>query len=148
MMRNNGYKQSFIESHKVTVREVVIIASMIEKETANNVESFTISSVIYNRLTDPSEYPFLNIDATLVYALGGRTELTSQDKQIDSPYNTYKEKGLPPGPISNPSQNSLAAALQPEDTKYHYYAYNPATEEHHFTKNYKDHLDFLASLRN
>ena len=148
MMRNNGYKQSFIESHKVTVREVVIIASMIEKETANNVESFTISSVIYNRLTDPSEYPFLNIDATLVYALGGRTELTSQDKEIDSPYNTYKEKGLPPGPISNPSQNSLAAALQPEDTKYHYYAYNPATEEHHFTKNYKDHLDFLASLRN
>lgn len=148
MMRNNGYKQSFIESHKVTVREVVIIASMIEKETANNPESFIISSVIYNRLTDPSEYPFLNIDATLVYALGGRTELTNQDKEIDSPYNTYKEKGLPPGPISNPSQNSLAAALQPEDTKYHYYAYNPATEEHHFTKNYKDHLDFLASLRN
>ena len=148
MMRSNGYKKDFIESHKVTVREIVIIASMIEKETANNVESFTIASVIYNRLTDPNEYPFLNIDATLVYALGGRTELTNQDKEIDSPYNTYKEKGLPPGPISNPSQNSLAAALQPEDTKYHYYAYNPATEEHHFTKNYQDHLDFLASLRN
>lgn len=147
MMRNNGYKKDFIESRKVTVREIVIIASMIEKETANNVESFTISSVIYNRLTDPNEYPFLNIDATLVYALGGRTELTAQDKAIDSPYNTYKEKGLPPGPISSPSQNSLSAALQPEDTKYHYYAYNPATEEHHFTKNYKDHLDFLASLR-
>lgn len=147
MMRSNGYGKDFIEKNKVTVREVVIIASMIEKETAHNLESFTVSSVIYNRLSDPGEYPFLNIDATLVYALGGR-ELTAQDKTLDSPYNTYKEKGLPPGPISNPSQNSLAAALQPEDTNYHYYAYDPATEEHHFSKNYKDHLDFLESLKN
>ncbi len=120
---------------------------MIEKETANNLESFTVSSVIYNRLTNPGKYPYLNIDATLVYALGGRNELTAQDKTIDSPYNTYKEKGLVPGPISNPSQNSLAAALQPEETKYYYYAYNPATEEHHFSKNYDDHLDFLNSLK-
>ena len=146
MMRGNGYGKDFIEENKVTVREVVIIASMIEKETAHNLESFTVSSVIYNRLSDPGEYPFLNIDATLVYALGGR-ELTAQDKTLDSPYNTYKEKGLPPGPISNPSQNSLAAALQPEDTNYHYYAYDPATEEHHFSKNYDDHLDFLNSLK-
>ena len=146
MMRNNGYKKDFIEKNKFTVREVVIVASMIEKETANNVESFTIASVIYNRLTNPSKYPFLNIDATLVYALGGRTELTNQDKEINSPYNTYTEKGLIPGPISNPSQNSLAAALQPEDTKYHYYAYNPATEEHKFSNSYEEHLKFLESL--
>ena len=146
-MRSNGYNKAFIEKNKLTVREVVIIASMIEKETANNLESFTISSVIYNRLANPSKYPYLNIDATLVYALGGRTELTSQDKTIDSPYNTYKEKGLTPGPISNPSQNSLAAALQPEDTKYHYYAYNPATEEHKFSNSYEEHLKFLESLK-
>ena len=146
-LRKNGFSKAYIEEHKYTVREVVIVASMIEKETANNLESYTISSVIYNRLTNPGEFPYLNIDATLVYALGGRNELTAQDKEIDSPYNTYREKGLIPGPISNPSQNSLAAALQPEDTKYYYYAYNPSTEEHHFTKTYKDHLDFLAKLR-
>jgi UPF0755 protein len=146
-LRSNGYGKSYIEEHKFTVREVVIVASMIEKETANNLESFTVSSVIYNRLTNPGKYPYLNIDATLVYALGGRNELTAQDKTIDSPYNTYKEKGLIPGPISNPSQNSLVAALQPEETKYYYYAYNPATEEHHFSKNYDDHLDFLNSLK-
>ena len=146
MMRSNGYKKDFIEMNKFTVREVVIVASMIEKETANNVESFTIASVIYNRLTNPSKYPFLNIDATLVYALGGRTDLTNQDKEVDSPYNTYNRKGLIPGPISNPSQNSLAAALQPEDTKYHYYAYNPATEEHNFSNSYEEHLEFLDSL--
>ena len=146
-LRNNGYGKSYIEEHKFTVREVVIVASMIEKETANNAESFIVSSVIYNRLTNPGEYPFLNIDATLVYALGGRNELTAQDKEIDSPYNTYREKGLIPGPIASPSQNSLVAALQPEDTKYYYYAYNPATEEHKFSKTYKEHQDFLASLR-
>ena len=147
MLRSNGYKKDYIEKNKFTVREVVIVASMIEKETANNLESYTIASVIYNRLTNPSQYPYLNIDATLVYALGGRNELTAQDKTIDSPYNTYKYKGMIPGPISNPSQNSLAAALQPEDTNYHYYAYNPATEEHHFTNSYKEHQDFLASLK-
>ena len=146
-LRNNGYGKSYIEEHKFTVREVVIVASMIEKETANNAESFIVSSVIYNRLTNPGEYPFLNIDATLVYALGGRNELTAQDKTIDSPYNTYKEKGLIPGPIASPSQNSLVAALQPEDTKYYYYAYNPATEEHKFSKTYKAHQAFLESLR-
>ena len=146
-LRGNGYGKNYIEEHKFTVREVVIVASMIEKETANNAESFIVSSVIYNRLTNPGEYPFLNIDATLVYALGGRNELTAQDKTIDSPYNTYKEKGLIPGPIASPSQNSLVAALQPEDTKYYYYAYNPATEEHKFSKTYKEHQDFLASLR-
>ena len=145
-MRSNGYGKDYIEKNKFTIREVVIVASMIEKETANNPESFTIASVIYNRLCNASKYPFLNIDATLVYALGGRTKLTAQDKTIDSPYNTYTRKGLIPGPISNPSQNSLAAALQPEDTNYYYYALNPATGEHHFTKNYKDHQDFLASL--
>ena len=146
-LRGNGFGKNYIEEHKFTVREVVIVASMIEKETANNAESFIVSSVIYNRLTNPGEYPFLNIDATLVYALGGRNELTAQDKEIDSPYNTYREKGLIPGPIASPSQNSLVAALQPEDTKYYYYAYNPATEEHKFSKTYKEHQDFLESLR-
>ena len=145
-MRSNGYGKDYIEKNKYTIREVVIVASMIEKETANNAESFIISSVIYNRLCNASKFPFLNIDATLVYALGGR-ELTAQDKTIESPYNTYTKKGLIPGPISNPSQNSLAAALQPEDTDYYYYALNPATGEHHFTKTYKEHQDFLATLR-
>lgn len=147
-LRDRGYGKDYVESHKFTVREVVIVASMIEKESANNVESFTISSVIYNRLTNPAKYPYLNIDATLVYALGGRTDLTSQDTKMEHPYNTYNEKGLPPGPISNPSQNSLVAALQPENTQYYYYAYNPATEEHKFSKTLTEHEDFLDTLRN
>jgi UPF0755 protein len=138
-----------------TIRDVIIIASMIEKETANIPESFTISSVIYNRLNNSSEFPFLNIDATIVYALGGKSDLTEEDLKIDSPYNTYTNKGLPPGPISNPSQNSIAAALDPEETldengkriKYYYYALDPSTNEHHFSKTYKEHQAFLDSLK-
>ena len=130
-----------------TIREVVIIASMIEKESANDLESFTVSSVIYNRLSDPDAYPYLNIDATIVYALGGKSDLTEEDLKLDSPYNTYTNRGLPPGPISSPSQNSIAAALDPEDTGYYYYAFDPSTDEHHFSKTYAEHLAFLETLK-
>ena len=111
--RSHGYGEEYIEEHKMTVREVVIVASLIEKETAGNDESFTISSVIYNRLTNQAEWPYLNIDAALLYALGHKDVLTTEDLQVDSPYNTYTHTGLVPGPITNPGMNSLKAALQP-----------------------------------
>ena len=138
-----------------TIREIIIIASMIEKEAASTAESFTVSSVIYNRLEDPANYPYLNIDATIVYALGGKSDLTAEDLKIDHPYNTYTNKGLPPGAISNPSQNSIAAALTPEETldengkvvKYYYYALNPETNLHKFSKTLKEHQAFLDSLK-
>lgn len=145
-MRANGYGDSYIEEHKMTVREVVIVASLIEKETAANEESFTISSVIYNRLTNQAQWPYLNIDAALLYALGHKENLSTEDTQIDSPYNTYTNPGLIPGPITNPGLNSLKAALLPDDTGYYCYALNPETGRHHFTKTYQEHLNFLNSL--
>lgn len=146
MMKKHGYDQSYIDSHKMTIREVVIVASMIEKETSSVTESYTISSVIYNRLTNAASYPFLNIDATLVYALG-KNELTAEDKLIDSPYNTYTHEGLIPGPISNPGRSSLDAALDPEETKYYFYALDPEANAHRFFRTYQEHLDFLNSLK-
>ena len=128
------------------LREVIIIASMIERESANNAESFTVSSVIYNRLNKPYEYPYLNFDSTLVYALG-KSELTADDLKSDHPYNTHTNKGLPPGPISNPSQNSLAAALDPEQTDYHFFMFDPRANRHHFSETYQEHLEFIESLR-
>ena len=144
--RANGYGEDYIAEHTMTVREVVIVASLIEKETANNEESYTISSVIYNRLTNQAQWPYLNIDAALLYALGHKEALTNEDLQVDSPYNTYTHQGLVPGPITNPGLNSLKAALLPEDTGYYCYALNPETGEHHFTKTYAEHLAFLESL--
>ena len=95
-----GYDESYIEAHRMTIYDLVTVASMIEKETASAKESSTIASVIYNRLCDPANYPYLNIDATIVYALGGIDgALTYEDTQIDSPYNTYNRTGLPAGPI-------------------------------------------------
>ncbi len=147
MYRANGLSENYIASHKLTVREVVIVASMIEKETAYSGESRMIASVIYNRLTDPSDYPMLNIDATLIYILGKKT-LTSEDLLVDNPYNTYLYEGLPPGPISNPGIYSLKAALDPEDSKYYFYALDPTAEitSHRFFKTYKEHQAFLESL--
>lgn len=141
-----GYRQDYIDSHLFTIREIVIIASMVEKETANDAESYDVSSVIYNRLTNP-EYPLLNIDATIIYALGGNIDpetgktkpLTAADLKLDSPYNTYTNPGLIPGPISNPGRNSLDAALNPNVTKYHYYVFNPKTRVHMFAKDKAEH---------
>lgn len=140
-----GYEESYIQSNYLSVHDVVIIASMIERETAGSGESDIISSVIYNRLCDP-DYPYLNIDATIQYALGERkANLSLEDLEIDSPYNTYKNPGLPIGPISNPGLNSLKAALYPEDTDYFYYALD-VDGTHHFTSTYNEHQEFLASL--
>ena len=145
MMRKNGLSDDYIQSHAFTLREVVIIASMIEKETAGAAESYNISSVIYNRLTNPTNFPYLNIDAALVY-ITGNPDLTEADKAIDSPYNTYLYPGLIPGPICNPSRASLDAALDPAATGYYFYAYDPATASHHFSATYAEHQQFLESL--
>ena len=146
MMEDNGYDADYIDSHRLTIREIVTVASLIEKETASNSESPKIASVIYNRLTNAQAYPYLDIDATILYALGEhKEELTAEDLQIDSPYNTRNHQGLPPGPIANPGLASLQAALNPDDTTYHYYALDKETKRHHFSETYAEHEDFLES---
>ncbi len=109
------------ENIDMSIREVMIIASMIEREAKYDDERPTISSVIHNRLRSDS-FPHLQIDATVQYALPEWKEtLTSEDLKIDSPYNTYLCEGLPIGPISNPGLAAIRAALYPEETNYYYY---------------------------
>lgn len=143
--RNAGYDDAYVEDHLFTVRELMCVASMIEKEAAAYDEAGNISSVIYNRLCNPADYPFLNIDATVIYALGGTVDgaLTYEDTQVDSPYNTYVVKGLPAGPICNPGLSSISAALYPKDTNYFYYALDTQTGYHHFSETYAEHNEFL-----
>lgn len=146
MMRSDGRSQEYIDAHQLTLREVVIVASLIEKETASAEESYSIASVIYNRLFRWGDNPaYLGIDASIVYALGGKTELTSEDLQVDSPYNTRTHTGLTPGPIANPGLASLKAALEPKDTPYYYYVLDTALGVHHFSKTYEEHQTFIAS---
>lgn len=135
-----------VESSPYSLDEIIIIASLIEKETDGNDRS-VISSVIRNRLNNSGETAgYLQIDASLLYALGEHKEtLTEEDMQVDSPYNLYKYKGLPPTPIANPGMSSIRAALYPDDTNYYFYALGD-DGVHHFFRTYQEHLDFLASL--
>ena len=127
------------EGAPYSLHDIVIIASMIEKETDSE-DYRTISSVIYNRLTNPQAETvgYLQIDATLVYLNGGKVP-TLADREIDSPYNTYKYQGLPAGPISNPGMASLSAAMDPDSTGYYFYVLNPETKRHEFSRTYAEH---------
>ena len=118
--------------------DLVIVASLIEKEAASPEERPLVASVIYNRLR--KDMP-LQIDATVLYALDRpKEELALADLRIDSPYNTYENTGLPPGPICSPSRQSLEAAIHPAETDYLYYVLKAGGEEHVFTSNYNEFL--------
>lgn len=127
------------------VREVVIVASLIEKEAAAPVEAPAIAGVIYNRLFRWEGTPaYLNIDASLVYAQDGNNETI--DTSLDSPYNTYTHIGLTPTPISNPGLSSLQAALDPESHDYFYYVLNPSTGMHQFSSTYEEHENWRSQF--
>jgi UPF0755 protein len=123
----------------LTEYELVTVASLVEKESANPEERSLIAGVIYNRIR--SGMP-LQVDATVQYALGkAKEDLKLDDLDVDSPYNTYKNPGLPPGPISSPSRESIQAALEPAQTDYLYYVLEAGGEEHFFTDDYEEFLD-------
>ena len=135
-----------VTSGNYGVREVAIVASLIEKEAAAPSEAPTIAGVIYNRLFRWEGTPaYLNIDASIVYALNGKSDLTREDLQVDSPYNTYTRTGLTPTPISNPGLSSLRAALNPEFHNYYYYVLNPETGMHTFSTTYEEHSANVAA---
>ncbi len=127
-----------------SIREILTIASMIERETDGE-DRAKIASVIYNRLNNPDAgtVGYLQIDATLTYINGGKVP-TAADKEIDSPYNTYKYKGLPPAPIANPGLEAIEAALEPEDTGYYYYVLGDDSK-HHFFKTYEEMQSFMST---
>ena len=141
LMKKNGHDETYIAENQLDLRKLLTVASLIEEETASATESHMIASVIYNRLYNwGKEPPYLNIDAAIFYALGYHKEsLTSEDLQIDSPYNTYVYAGLIPGPISNPGLDSIRAALDPETSNYYYYVLDTATGVHRFSKTYAEH---------
>lgn len=123
----------------LTPYDVVIIASMIDREALEPAERPLVAAVIWNRLRIDM---LLQIDATIQYALSKtKPVLTYDDLKIDSPYNTYKHPGLPPTPISNPGLAALQAAAAPASVDYLYYvARNDGTGRHYFSKEYAQFL--------
>jgi UPF0755 protein len=123
----------------LTEYELVTVASLVEKESAHPEERSLIAGVIYNRIR--SGMP-LQVDATVQYALGkAKEDLKLDDLDVDSPYNTYRNPGLPPGPIANPSRESIQAALEPAETDYLYYVLEADGEKHFFTDDYEVFLE-------
>ena len=103
-----------------------------------------IAGVYHNRLRIGMK---LQADPTIQYLLpGGWRKLLYKDLQIESPYNTYKYAGLPPGPINNPGKNAILAALYPEDNNYIYFVAD-GKGKHNFSKTYNQHLRYVREYR-
>ena len=122
---------------------LLVIASILEKESCAN-ERKKISGVIYNRLKNNM---LLQMDSTTIYGLKDfKGDLKKSHLKDSSLYNTYVHKGLPPGPISNPSLSSLIAAGQPEIHEYLYFVANGKCS-HKFSTNYEDHLNAVDQFQ-
>jgi len=133
---NKSWNERNKKLESFSKKAILTIASILEKESCAN-EREKISGVIYNRL---QKNMFLQMDSTTIYGLKDfNGNLKKKDLRDSSLYNTYMHKGLPPGPISNPSRSSIFAAGQPEE---HDFLYFVAKDKciHEFSTNYKDHL--------
>ncbi|MCS7300444.1 MAG: endolytic transglycosylase MltG [Fimbriimonadales bacterium] len=128
----------------LSLHELLTIASMIEKEVLHDDERPRVASVIYNRLK--MNMP-LQIDATVLYGMGyWKQRVLYKDLKHPSPYNTYLNRGLPPGPIANPGLASIRAALYPEKTDYLFYVAQ-ADGYHRFSRTYDEHLRAIREIR-
>ena len=132
----------------LTLQEVIIMASIVEKEKAADAEGYNISSVFYNRLVNAASYPYLNSDATILYATDyyNAGELNTREQINASPYNTYTQTGLPPTPIANPGLSSIDAALDPEDTDYFYFILDRSAGAHRFSRTLAEHQKLEKEL--
>ena len=137
-----------VEDSGYSLREIITIASLIEKEAAVDPEKGVderarVASVIYNRLDAGMT---LGIDASILYEYPEHTGApTPEMLEKDTPYNTRLHTGLPPTPICNPGLDAIRAALDPESTGYYYYALDTATGTHRFFTNQTEFNNFVAT---
>ena len=122
---------------QMSVHQLLTFASLLEEEATAQTDRETIASVFYNRINEGMP---LQTDPTVLYALGDHKDrVLYEDLEVDNAYNTYKNKGLPPGPIAGAGKTSIEASLNPSQTDYFYFL---ADKEgvNHFSKTYDEHL--------
>lgn len=125
-----------------TQEEIVIMASLLEKEARGENDNDVIAGILWKRLDMGMR---LQVDAPFLYLLGkGSSELTRADLQIDSPFNTYRYGGLPPSPINNPGVESIRAALNPKESPYLFYLHD-AQGRVHYGRTYAEHLQNIKN---
>ncbi|HLS07028.1 MAG TPA: endolytic transglycosylase MltG [Bacillota bacterium] len=133
-----------IGERDLSIHEIITMASLIEKEAKTEDERQMISGIFYNRM---KEGMMLQTDPTVLYALGEHKErVLYEDLEVDSPYNTYKHKDLPVGPIANFGVNSLEAALYPEESDYLYFLHD-YDGEIYYAKTLDEHNELKAEHR-
>lgn len=126
-----------IKRQKKTVYEIVTMASIIEKEVRSTADMKIVSGIFWDRIKNGQG---LESCATLAYILGvNKAQYSFEDTRTDSPYNTYKYRGLPPGPIANPGLNAISAAVYPEATDYNYFLSDPATGQTIYSRSLDEH---------
>ncbi len=135
------FSDDFFEAAKEkerSVHEIIIMASLIEKEVIDFEEKRKVSDVLWRRIEVGKP---LQVDATVNYVTGRRdVGVTIEETRVDSPYNTYKYKGLPEGPICNPGIESIEAALYPFENDYWYYLSRQDTGETIFSRTHDEHV--------
>ena len=134
--------KDLMDSSSYSEREIITLASIIQGEVMYYSEAEDISAVYNNRL---KKNMLLQADPTVQYILGKPKRLLFKDISIDNPYNTYLYKGLPPGPINNPSIRSIKAALKPSKEKY-LYMVSKGNGKHYFNHTLKEHLEDKKKL--
>lgn len=134
------------EARGLSRYEVLILASLVEREVRVPAERGTVAGVIHNRLEEGMR---LQIDATVLYAVGKHTEIVAvDDLDVDSPYNTYRVEGLPPTPIAGIGEASLRAAFAPDDVPYRFYVLDPSCDfSHAFAETLEEHEANVAAFR-
>lgn len=138
-------QKEFPDIRAVDKLKIVTVASLVEEEARDDEERPLIAAVIYNRL---DKNRALEMDSTLQFALNKYGQrLVSEDKEVESPYNTYKHRGLPPGPISSPGVASIRAAMAPADVAYLYFVSNADGKTHTFSKTLVEHNKAVARYR-
>lgn len=126
-----------IKRQKKTIYEIVTMASVIEKEVRSVEDMKIVSGIFWDRIENGQG---LESCATLAYILGvSKAQYSYEDTRIDSLYNTYKYRGLPPGPIASPGFNAIKAAVYPEFTGYNYFLSDPATGKTIYSKTLEEH---------
>lgn len=127
-----------IERQGKTIHEIMTMASIIEKEVITDKDMALVSGVLNKRLEIGMN---LEVDSSVNYATGqSRPSVTYDDLQIDSPYNTYKYGGLPPGPICNPGERAIIASVYPKESQFLFYLNRQDTGETIFSRNYNEHI--------
>lgn len=131
------------KAQKMSIYDMVTLASMVEKEARYDEDRPIIAQVFHKRLS--IDMP-LQSDTTITYLIGAKDDVSIADTKVSSPYNTYQNYGLPPGPIACPGTDAMEAVLYPANTNYLYFVAD-RDGHNHYSTNYNEHLKYVDEVR-